>query len=170
MKRMTSSLNDAWNDTGRLAYCGPIVVSAITGLPVSRIEHEISHFRRTFEGHEEAVARPGKVKGTTFEELNEALRRYDFTMDLIESYEHLERKAQPSVWGWMQKPRQSWSHHVLGIRKGKQGHWIVIRGVKLCDTFTDGQWVFVTDGPHKGVKIDVVYKVRRLHETAVPGN
>lgn len=166
MRRMTSSLNDAWNDTGRLAYCGPIVVSAISGLPVSRIEDEIVHFRRSFDGDVERKA-DGTVKGTTFEELNEALKRYDFTMELVESYEHLERKAQPSVWAWMQKPRQSWAHYVLGIRKGKQGHWIVIRGVKLCDTFTDGQWVFVTDGPHKGVKIDVVYKVRRLHDMHV---
>ena len=156
---MTSSLNDAWNDTGRLAYCGPIVVSAITGLPVSKVENEITHFRKTFDDHAD-----GKVKGTTFDELDQALKRYDFTMDLVESYEHLERKAQPSVWAWMQRPRQSWAHYVLGIRKGKQGHWIVIRGVKLCDTFTDGSWVFVTDGPHKGVKIDCVYKVRRLHD------
>ncbi len=29
--RLSSSLHEANNDTGRTAYCGPIVVSAITG-------------------------------------------------------------------------------------------------------------------------------------------
>ncbi len=29
--RLTSSLNEARNDTGRIAFCGPIVLSAITG-------------------------------------------------------------------------------------------------------------------------------------------
>ena len=32
--RLTSSLNEARNDTGRIAFCGPIVLSAITGYSV----------------------------------------------------------------------------------------------------------------------------------------
>jgi hypothetical protein len=36
--RLTSSLHEANNDTGRTAFCGPVVVSAITGYSVSRIE------------------------------------------------------------------------------------------------------------------------------------
>ena len=35
--RLTSSLNEARNDTGRIAFCGPIVLSAITGYSVSRV-------------------------------------------------------------------------------------------------------------------------------------
>ena len=29
--RLTSSLNDAHNDTGRIAFCGPVVLSAYLG-------------------------------------------------------------------------------------------------------------------------------------------
>ena len=32
-ERMTSSLAEANNDTGRIAFCGPYVLSAITGYP-----------------------------------------------------------------------------------------------------------------------------------------
>ena len=35
--RLFSSLHDANNDTGRVAYCGPVVVSAITGYSVSKV-------------------------------------------------------------------------------------------------------------------------------------
>ena len=43
--RLTSSLNEARNDTGRIAFCGPIVLSAITGYSVSKVEDEIRAFR-----------------------------------------------------------------------------------------------------------------------------
>ena len=56
--RLTSSLNDAHNDTGRIAFCGPVVLSAITGYSVSKVEDEIRAFRNLAPG-----AKP-IVKGT----------------------------------------------------------------------------------------------------------
>ena len=50
--RLTSTLADARNDTGRMAYCGPIVLSAITGYSVSKVEDEIrAHMRRLRQDH-----------------------------------------------------------------------------------------------------------------------
>ena len=43
--RLSSSLHEANNDTGRMAFCGPIVLSAITGYSVSKVEDEIRAFR-----------------------------------------------------------------------------------------------------------------------------
>ena len=43
--RVTSSLNEVRNDTGRVAFCGPFVLSAITGFPVSAVEDRIRAFR-----------------------------------------------------------------------------------------------------------------------------
>ena len=40
IERMTPSLNEAKNDTGRMAFCGPYVLSAITGFPISKIEDD----------------------------------------------------------------------------------------------------------------------------------
>ena len=74
---------------------------------------------------------------------------------------HLSRKERPSLWAWMQKPRNAWVHYILAIHKGKEGHWILIKGVKHCDTYTEGRWQFVCDGPHKGCRIMEVFEVRK---------
>jgi hypothetical protein len=153
--RLTSSLNDARNDTGRIAFCGPIVLSAITGYSVSRVEDEIRCFR------EVAPGRRPVVKGTHAEEVAAALAHFGYTMELKESFMHLPRKERPSVWTWMQKPRNAWVHYILAIHKGKEGHWVLIKGVKLCDTYSEGRWQFVCDGPHKGARIMEVFEVRK---------
>ena len=156
--RVTSTLNDVNNDTGRIAFCGPFVLSAITGYSVSRIEDEIRAFRAP-DTNVKSV-----VKGTNTEEVTAALARYGYRMDLKESYMHLARKERPSLWTWMQRPRNAWTQYVLAIHKGKEGHWVLIKGVKLCDTFTQGKWQFVCDGPHKGAKIMEIYEVKRTLE------
>ncbi len=65
--RLTPSLNAANNDTGRTAYCGPTVLSAITGYPVSRIETLIH------ENRADAAAARGIIEGTTTGDVAEAL-------------------------------------------------------------------------------------------------
>ena len=153
--RLTSSLNDARNDTGRIAFCGPIVLSAITGYSVSKVEDEIRAFRNP-----ELEARP-IVRGTYAEEVAAALAHFGYSMDLKESYMGRPRKERPSLWTWMQKPRNAWVHYILAIHKGKEGHWVLIKGVKLCDTYSEGRWQFVCDGPHKGARIMEVFEVRK---------
>jgi hypothetical protein len=153
--RLTSSLNEVVNDTGRIAFCGPFVLSAVTGYSISKVEDEIRAFRNVPAG-----SRP-VVKGTYAEEVAAALAHFGYRMELKESFMHLERKKRPSVWSWMQKPRNAWAHYILAIHKGKEGHWILIKGVKLCDTYSAGKWQFVCDGPHKGARIMEVFEVRK---------
>ena len=181
--RLTSSLNDVVNDTGRIAFCGPFVLSAITGYPVSSVENEIRAFRGEPAVDEPAVStrRPDigqleaqaprrlatgqpkaqAIRGTYSDEVAAALAHFGYRMDLKESFMHLERKKRPSVWSWMQKPRSAWAHYILAIHKGKEGHWILIKGVKLCDTYSLGKWQFVCDGPHKGARIMEIFEVRK---------
>ena len=142
----TSSLNEARNDTGRVAICGPYVLSAITGYPISKVENAINAYRNL------SPELRFPVRGTYADEVEGALAVYGFEMALKESFMHLERKKRPSVWTWMQKPRNAWAHYILAIHKGKEGHWILIKGVKMCDTFTEGKWTFVVDGPHRGAR------------------
>ncbi len=153
--RVTSSLSEARNDTGRMAYCGPIVLSAITGYSVSKVEDEIRAHRLMPEDSQ------ALIKGTTASDVGAALAHFGYAMTLKESYMHLARKERPSVWSWMQKPRSAWVHYVLAIRKGKEGHWILIKGVKHCDTYTEGRWQFVCDGPHRGARIMEVFEVKK---------
>lgn len=153
--RSTASLNDARNDTGRVAFCGPYVLSAITGYPISKIEDIIREGRNLPEG------RKAIVRGTYSDEVEGALARFGYTMVIKESFMDVERRKRPSVWTWMQKPRSAWAHYILAIHKGKEGHWILIKGVKMCDTFTEGKWTFVVDGPHRGARIMEVFEVRK---------
>src|SRR5690606_267577 len=138
--RSTSSLNNVNNDTGRVAFCGPYVLSAITGYTISRVEDLIR------EGRELPPHRKPVVRGTYADEVEAALASFGYRMELKESFMHRARKERPTVWQWMQKPRNAWAHYILAIHKGKEGHWILIKGVKMCDTFTEGKWTFVCDG------------------------
>lgn len=151
----TSNLNDARNDTGRIAFCGPYVLSAITGFPISKVEDVIRDGRHLPAGSKQAV------RGTYTDEVEGALAHFGYQMVPKETFMHLERKKRPTVWTWMQKPRSAWVHYILAIHKGKEGHWILIKGVKMCDTFTEGRWTFVVDGPHRGARIMEIFEVRR---------
>src|SRR3990172_6501445 len=152
----TSSLNDARNDTGRTAFCGPYVLSALTGYSISKIEDVIRSGRH--------IERKTVVKGTGADEVRDALAQFGYEMSLKETFMGRERKERPTLMAWMQKPRNVWAHYILAVHKGKEGHWILVKGVKMCDTFTEGKWTFVVDGPHRGARIMEVFEVRRAIE------
>ena len=153
--RVTSSLNTVVNDTGRVAFCGPYVLAAITGYSISKVEDEIRAFREVPEGR-----RP-VVRGTYADEVEAALAAFGYRMELVAGFMSRPRKERPTVWQWMQKPRNAWAHYILAIHKAKEGHWILIKGVKMCDTFTEGKWTFVVDGPHRGARIMEVFEVKK---------
>jgi hypothetical protein len=152
-RRVTSSLNEVSNDTGRTAFCGPYVIAAVTGYPISKIEQEIRTVRKTPEGE--------PVIGTTASDVSAALAHYGYEMTLAKSWMDFPRREQPTLWSWMQKPRSAWIHYILAIHKGKEGHWILVKGVKFCDTYSDGKWQFVCDGPHRGARIMEVFEVKK---------
>ena len=157
--RLASSLHDARNDTGRVAFCGPVVLSAITGYSISKVEDEIRAFRHM------AADQKTIVKGTYAEEVAAALAHYGYDMQLKESFMGRPRKERPSLWGdWMHRQRNPWIHYILALHVGKEGHWVVIKGVKVCDTYSDGAWQFVCDWPHRSKRIMEVFEVRKALE------
>lgn len=153
--RPASGLMEVKNDTGRVAFCGPYVLSAITGYSISKVEDVIR------EGRDLPAGRKPAVRGTYADEVEAALAHFGYRMELKESHLHKARKERPSLWTWMQKPRNTWAYYILAIHKGKEGHWILVKGVKMCDTFTEGKWTFVVDGPHKGCRIMEVFEVKK---------
>jgi hypothetical protein len=154
-RKSTATLNDSRNDTGRTAFCGPTVISALTGFSVSKIE-DIIRANRNMSPEVRSI-----VVGTYANEVEEALAAFGYEMTLAESFLHLERKHRPTLWQWMQKPRNAWASYVLGIHTRNEGHWILVRGVKMCDTYTNGEWKFVVDGPHRSCRIMEVFEVRK---------
>ena len=71
--RLTSSLDAANNDTGRIAFCGPYVLSAITGYGISKIEDVIR------QGRELPAHRKPVVRGTYADEVEAALAHFGST-------------------------------------------------------------------------------------------
>ena len=69
---ITSSLNEAKNDTGRVAFCGPYVLSAITGFPISKVEAAVNAYRNLPQDLQ------FRVKGTYADEVEGALAVYGF--------------------------------------------------------------------------------------------
>ena len=153
--RMTSSLAEVKNDTGRVAFCGPYVLSAITGYSISSVE-DVIRSGRDLPAHRKPV-----VKGTYADEVEGALAHFGYRMVLKETFLSKGRKERPTLWTWMQKPRNAWAYYILAIHKGKEGHWILVKGVKMCDTFTEGKWTFVVDGPHRGCRIMEIFEVKK---------
>ena len=153
--RMTSSLAEVKNDTGRVAFCGPYVLSAITGYSISSVE-DVIRSGRDLPPHRKPV-----VKGTYADEVEGALAHFGYRMVLKETFLGKPRKERPSLWTWMQKPRNAWAYYILAIHRGKEGHWILVKGVKMCDTFTEGKWTFVVDGPHRGCRIMEIFEVKK---------
>ena len=153
--RMTSSLAEVKNDTGRVAFCGPYVLSAITGYSISSVE-DVIRAGRDLPAHRKPV-----VKGTYADEVEGALAHFGYRMVLKETFLSKARKERPTLWTWMQKPRNAWAYYILAIHKGKEGHWILVKGVKMCDTFTEGKWTFVVDGPHRGCRIMEIFEVKK---------
>jgi len=102
--RPASSLADACNDTGRTAFCGPYVLAAITGYPISKIEDVIRDARNT--------RRKTVVKGTGADEVEAALAAFGYTMTLKQNFMNRPRKERPTLWNWMQKPRNVWAHYI----------------------------------------------------------
>ena len=162
--RLTPSLSHSRNDTGRTAFCGPTVVSAITGFPVSKIE-AILHQHRDDPAEAKRI-----IEGTYPDEVRSALAVFGYGMDETENFLHLERKERPTVWSWMQLPRSAFAYYILMVHTRAEMHWICIHGAKICDTYTGGIWKFGVDGPHRGARMTHVYRVRKLNETTAIGS
>ena len=58
------------------------------------------------------------MKGTYAGEVEAALAHFGYRMDLKASYMSRPRKERPTVWYWMQKPRNAWAHYILAVHKG----------------------------------------------------
>ena len=152
--RTTSSLAEANNDTGPHRLLRTLRAVRHHRLPDQQGRGRDPRASATVRA--ETV-----VKGTGADEVAAALAQFDYEMTLKESYMSRPRKERPTLWTWMQKPRNVWAHYILAVHKGKEGHWILIKGVKMCDTYTEGRWTFVVDGPHRGARIMEVFEVRR---------
>lgn len=171
-------LAPAVNDTGRMVWCGPVALSAITGKPASGIEALIREYRQTHPpapltraqrqrvagmvasnggaATGEATGEDGVVTGTNTREVAAALAAMGWEMACVwnaASSDPLTLRA------WLVRPRIAYRHHLIGLRCARVGHWVAIKGVMLADTYSGGAWGFAVGSRHLGARLLDVHEV-----------
>ena len=144
------------NDTRGRGYCGPTAVACITGKPLSKV----------LDTMRAARGRPGPVRGTGPSLVGRSLDALGWSATPI-------RIHHPSGGGWSVRPtvaaylrsrtKDLMNVHLLmivGTFSGG-GHWIVVKGRKMVDTFTKGEPVFISKAPHRRCRVHAVYRVTR---------
>jgi len=143
------------HDLDGLLWCGPAVVSAVTGAPTSEVKELIRKYRK----------KPTKpVRGTTDEELSYALEHYGCKLMQLELYGGL-RGGCPSFNEWIKETtgdRFAGLGYALIINGPETGpHWVVILDDHyLCSN--SNEWLPVSQALFKGSAVESVYEIRRL--------
>lgn len=171
------------NDAGTTAYCGPTIVGAITGLPLTKVRDAIRASdekrglrTRTPEGRLLPIkgVTTGQIKrvfedlGYKVEKLNFRPRKEDGTYDPQPTLAAFLRKRTPEqrkqtmiivVGKRYSKPRPGLFGYSYSAWHG--GHWVAITGKKLVDTFTKGEWVWLSKAPHRRKRVSEVWTVTK---------
>lgn len=151
MSVTTPPLKAVVNDTRAHAWCGPTVVAAITGKPISTVKGVIKVIRQNDKA----------VRGTDDFDVCQALKVFGYTSDLRTNYKKGER---PTLAAWLrgrtaEQRKQTIIVHVTG-------HWVVVRGNTFIDTFTKGQPVRTSDAPRRRIRVEGYFVVRQMDENA----
>lgn len=143
-----STLKPVVNDTKGRTFCGPYSVCTITGKKVSAVKRVIAD-RREYYGR-----RNRSVMGTSFGDLDHALKHFGYTAIYVPVYQKNLTLTQ-----WCKKRTPDMMKHTFIIQLRE--HWIVVRGRKMNDTFSK-EPVFLKEGPWRKAKVHAVYRIVKV--------
>ncbi len=152
---------------GETTWCGPSVISSITGFPVAlivrvikdqRIQRGVGHFERW---HPDSSFKTTKVErrvqGTYSHEVNECLKHYGYRIVLTKTNVPIHHNGNPpTIAKWL---KQRKDRNELNLVEAGH-HWQLVKGVKFVDSFTQVP-VFIRKAPHRRARVKNVYKVER---------
>jgi hypothetical protein len=138
---------------GERTYCGPSVISAVTGFPVAIICEVINRHRLAKGlGHTKI-----HVGGTYFPEVNACLKHYGFEAVPTEMNVPLTHNGnKPTIARWI---KQRTDRNELNLIEAGN-HWQLIKGVKFVDSFTKVP-VFIRKAPHRCARVNRVWEIIR---------
>lgn len=161
---------------GETAWCGPSIISAITGFPIAHIVRVIKDQRiergdgytdryitrehgnpEDSTGEDEWIKVERPVKGTHASEINRCLKHYGYR--IVPTQVNLPRRwngNNPTIARWI-KTRKDRNELNL-VSAGH--HWQLIKGIKFVDSFT-GHPVFIRKAPHRRARVIQVWRVER---------
>jgi hypothetical protein len=136
-------------------YCGPLVIAAITGMSTS----EAARSLRRITGRQSAV------KSVNHQEIMATLSALGYVMRRTEIPRHL---ADVSIFGvkvrkWIGPTFTEWlrtrpdpnAAYVVHIPR----HYLLVKGRKMVDTHTDGEWTWLRDAPHRRKRVCNVWRI-----------
>jgi hypothetical protein len=138
------------NDTPTRAWCGPTVVSCITGKKVSKVREAIRKVRGPRSDGTKAA-----IMGTTTYEVRSAFAALGWRMDRVKS----DKIAGLTLAAWLrQREKGDLSTYVVEVT----GHWVAVRGRMFVDTFTKGEPVTIGKAPGRRKRVVAVYRVTKV--------
>lgn len=150
-------LRDAVNDTKSRAFCGPTVVAAITGEPVSRVRDAFRFVR--YGSAWTSRRRSPPIMGTYTYEIQRVLRLFGY------------------VGAWHKVGGRPTLAAYLNERTGLQrthpcvvlvtGHYVAVSGWLFCDTFSEGQVVDADTAPGRRKRVKQVFVINERIAAAV---
>ena len=137
---------------GERTFCGPSVISAITGFPVALICEVINRHR--LERRESTRI---DVGGMHFYEVNDCLRTYGYKALPTEMNVPLFfNGSKPTIARWIKQRKDRNELNLVDAGN----HYQLIKGVKFVDSFTKVP-VFIRKAPHRRSRGASVWKIIR---------
>lgn len=160
---MAISLAPVKHDLKTVLWCGPAVVSSITGLPTSVIHKQILYGRRK-SGSTGRFAKV--VQGTYIGDLIDVLGPAGYGVRRVHNFGN----EGPTVAGWLKNRTQEERQQcfILAIGRGftrwgqlrHGGHWVAVTGRKFVDTKRP-QTCFLKDAPGRRTRVNEVWLVTK---------
>jgi len=137
-----------------LLWCGPAVVSAITGADTELIRELIRAHRKN---------RKSVVTGTRAEDLEFALHKLGYAMRLFymchgELLDHLTMAKWLKT--YKRKAGVAYVIELCGTKREPDGHWAVVLGGYYCCSHIE-KWVPIEQAPNRRVRVATVYTVKK---------
>jgi len=152
---------------GEPTWCGPSIISSITGEPVASIvrvikDQRISQGCGHFDRFNWDTGLPSKVErvvqGTHTHEIKNCLKHYGYDIIPTEINIPLTVKGnKPTITQWLKQRKDRNECNLVNAGY----HWQLIKGVMFVDSYTKIP-VFTTVAPHQRKRVARVHKVIRI--------
>jgi len=163
--------NTRVDQTGN-GFCGPLVLAAIMGCSTAEAAERVR----------QATLQKRAIKGTDWWELEMTLRQRGFrtshkqvpaqryVADRVPGKPLLNgakwdaqytpvKLVGPTLAEWLRTTkRDPDAYYIIEVPH----HWVLVKGRKFVDTFTEGEWVFLRSAPHRRKRVKAVWKVERI--------
>ncbi|MGY5811706.1 hypothetical protein ACXHXG_28880 [Rhizobium sp. LEGMi198b] len=147
----TGYLHDVVNDTKSRSFCGPTVVAAITGEPISRTR---DCYRLVRHGADwTSWKRAPAIMGTQLWETEQVLRLFGYTGTWHNVL------GQPTLAAYLEARTGVQRTHPCIVLV--TGHYVAVAGWLFCDTFSKGQVVDADNAPGRRKRVQKAFVITR---------